>query len=181
MPLRRLPGYEENKPIVMVEKSTTMQAKAIYRTLQELGVSYVKSSMTLGGHPDVSERVRMPGESLSDVSANCIDGVVMYASLFENLGMDPVIVLIPGHAYVGLRLSPKMNDYLYIETSLTGRATFEAAVQAAQIGLDRTQQKDIIRVYIKEARVNGILPMPGSGVSAKSVTAQQLPLRTSAK
>lgn len=174
MPHRRMPGYEEKKPIALVEKSTTMQAKAIYRALQERGVSYVKSSMTLGGHQDMSERVRMPGESLSDASANCIDGVVMYASLFENLGMDPVIVLVSGHAYVGVRLSPKMNDFLYIETSLTGRATFEAAVEAAQSGLEKVAAKDVIRVSVVDARVNGIFPMPGQSAQ---VLAQQVSKR----
>ena len=162
MPRRRLPGYEQNLPTSLVEKSTRLQAKAIYRALQERGVSYVKSSMTFGANQDISERVRMPGESLNSVSANCIDGVVMYASLFENLGLQSDVLLVPGHAYVAVRLSPKTNKYLLLETSLTGRATFESAVQAAEQGFAKVSPGEVIRVTIDSARMNGIYPMPAS-------------------
>lgn len=156
---RRLPGYETNNPIVQ-ERSTLMQARAIYRALQEHGVSYVKSSMTLGRHEEVSERVRMPAESLQQVSANCIDGAVMYAAIFENLGMDPAIILVPGHAYVGVRVAPDSKKYLYIETSLTGRTSFDVAVASAQRGLGKFTNAQVIRVNIRQARLDGIFPMP---------------------
>ena len=103
---RRLPGYETWKPAQEQQQSTTEQARAIYRALQQRGLSYVKSSITFGERTDISERIRMPHESLRQESANCIDGVVMYASMFENLAMDPVVVLIPGHALVGVRMMP---------------------------------------------------------------------------
>jgi hypothetical protein len=104
----------------------------------------------------------MPSESLRDASANCIDGVVLYAALFENLGLEPVIALVPGHAYVGVRLSSEGNHYLYIETSLTGRTPFESAVQAAEKRIATFAAKDIIRVSVPEARRQGIFPLPNS-------------------
>jgi hypothetical protein len=159
-PRRRLPGYERDKTAALQERGTYLQAKAIYRALQQKGISYVKSSLTFGGHQDVSERVRMPFESLHQESANCIDGAVMYASLFENLGMDPVVLLVPGHAYVGVRVSREREKYLFIETSLTGRGTFAAAVQSAERGLAKYSANQVIRVPIHEARVAGIYPMP---------------------
>ena len=159
-PNQRLPGYEEWKNTELQSRSTYLQAKAIYQALQKKGVSYVKSSATLGRNADVSERVRLPRESLRRVSANCIDGAVMFASLFENLGMDTTIVLVPGHAYVGLRLADSSNQYLYIETLLTGRATFEAAVQSAGRGLAQVNPKEITRIAIVQARRAGIYPMP---------------------
>ena len=62
MPGRRLPGYEPWKNTAAQVHSTYEQARAIYRALQEHGVSYVKSSKTFGQHLDVSERVRFPRE-----------------------------------------------------------------------------------------------------------------------
>jgi hypothetical protein len=160
MPGRRLPGYEPWKTADQQRESTTVQARAIYRALQEKGVSYVKSSITFGGHGAVSERVRMPYESLERASANCIDGVVMFASLFENLGMDAVVVLVPGHAYIAVRSSQGSDKYLYIDTSLTGRATFETAVQTAEQGMARTSPRDITRIPVADSRSAGIYPMP---------------------
>ncbi len=160
MPGRRLPGYEDGKSEAVQEQETIQQARAIYRALQQRGVSYVKSSLTFGGNRGWSERVRYPRESLHSKSANCIDGALMYASLFENLDMDPVVVLIPGHAYVGVRLTRHSSKYLYVETSLTGRTDFETAAQSAERRLARTPRADITFIPIHDARQAGIYPMP---------------------
>jgi hypothetical protein len=169
-PGRRLPGYMEGENPAQQALSTYVQAQAIYRALQVMGVSYVKSSMTFGRNTDVSERVRMPRESLRQISANCIDGAVMYASLFENLGMEPEIVLVPRHAYIGVRLSPNSRKYLFIETALTGRATFQRAVQAAQAGMKRYGPAQVVRIPIAEAREVGIYPMPLAVQTAQGST-----------
>jgi len=161
MPGRRLPGYENWKSPAQQAESTRAQARAIYRALQKKGVSYVKSSITFGRHTATSERVRMPWESLRQVSANCIDGAVMYASLFENLGMDPVVILVPGHAYVGVRTSEEGRDFLYLDAAVIGRASFETSVDTAEQGMARLKPAQITRIAISEARSAGIFPMPG--------------------
>ena len=160
VPARRLPGYEDWKDAAGQEKSTETQARAIYAAVKEHGVSYVKSSMTLGAHEDVSQRVRMPRESLLDNSANCIDGVVAFASLFENLGMDPEVVLVPGHAYIGVRLSQNADRYLFIDVAQVARIDFDAAVRSADTGLAKYGPKEITRIPIDNARRAGIYPMP---------------------
>lgn len=175
MPGRRLPGYETWRVPGLQEKSTYAQAKAIYRALRRKGLSYVKSSTTLGSHvnADISERVRMPRESLRHISANCIDGVVLYASLFENLGMDPVIVLVPGHAYVGVRVAQGSDKYLYIETAVTGRATFETSVRSAVAGMAKFGEAQTIRIPIDEARQAGIYPMPDQTRTDQSASSEK--------
>lgn len=95
----------------------------------------------------------------------------MFASLFENLGMKPVVVLVPGHAYVGVRESEDSDDYLYIETAITGRgATFENAVRAAERGIAKHDDKDVRRIRIALARDSGIYPMPGPGHDSRHLT-----------
>lgn len=171
-PRRRLPGYEEWKDEEGQRQETEAQARAIYRAVQESGVSYVKSSLTFGQNTNVSERIRMPRESLRDGSANCIDGVVLYAALFENLGMEPAVVLVPGHAYVGVRLAQDSGQFLYFDTALTGRADFDAAVRAAQRGLENTPQSEINAIRLTDARRAGIFPLPlEDSVPATSVNA----------
>jgi hypothetical protein len=158
MPGRRLPGYEEWKSPADQERSTFLQARAIYRALGKVGISYVKSSTTFGSN-EMTQRIRMPRESLQQISANCIDGAVMYASMFENLGMDTQVVLIPGHAYVGVRSSQSGSKYLYFDTVLTSREDFELAVQAADKGLRDLSSGQIIRIEISDSRRAGIFPM----------------------
>jgi hypothetical protein len=164
MPGRRMPGYEEWKNAAAQTNSTYLQSKAIYEALHQMGVSYVKSSLTFGNNTDITERIRLPRETLRRTSANCIDGAVMYAAAFENLGMDPIIVLVPGHAYVGVRESVRSTNYLYIETSLTGRASFENSVLSASRSVSKVPNNKVLRVGIAQARAQGIYPMPLPGM-----------------
>ena len=156
----RLPGYEDWKSQDEQELATYRQAKAIYTAVQKSGFSYVKSSLTLGDHRGVSERVRMPRVSLSQSSANCIDAAVMYASLFENLGMDATVVLVPGHAYVGVRVAEGSPKFLMIDVALTGRTNFTEAVASAEAGLARHAPSAVTQVIVPQARSAGIYPMP---------------------
>jgi hypothetical protein len=116
--------------------------------------------MTFGGSADVTQRIRMPRESLSQNSANCIDGAVTFASMFENLGMDPIVVLVPGHAYVGVRVAQGSARYLFIDTAQVARMNFDAAVRSAETGLSKYGASDITRIPIDQARGAGIYPMP---------------------
>lgn len=160
VPDHRLPGYENWKNAAQQEQETYREAQAIFISLKRLGLSYVKSSVTLGDHQDLSERVRMPRVSLGHNSANCIDAAVMYASLFENLGMDATVTIVPGHAYAGVRVARDSQKFLFIDVALTGRSTFEAAVASAQRGLARQNASSVTRVLIQQARDSGIYPLP---------------------
>jgi len=159
-PDHRLPGYEDWKTPAAQEKETLIEARAIYTALQGRGLSYVKSSTSLGDHQDLSERVRMPRVSLRDTSANCIDAAVMYASLFENLGLDAEVIIVPGHAYAGVRVAAASPKFLVIDVALTGRAKFDAAVASAQAGLAKHKPSSVTRVVVTNARTAGIYPMP---------------------
>lgn len=125
---RHLIGYQIDDDALQ-SKETTAEARAIFMALREYGISYVNSplSFSVGS----TQRVRTPYESIRDRSANCIDGAVLFASLFENLGMEPLIILGPGHALVGLRLSPNSTQALFIETTLVG-STKEAVVEETE-------------------------------------------------
>ncbi|PYY03787.1 MAG: hypothetical protein DMG64_06700 [Acidobacteria bacterium] len=160
MPGRRLPGYEDWKDAAGQERETRLEARAIYTALQRQRLSYVKSSLTFGANTAVSERIRTPRESIAASSANCIDAAVLFASAFENLGMEPVIVLVPGHAYVGVKSAENSDKKLFIDVALTGRFPFEGAVRSAERGLARFSETQITQIAISDARRAGIYPIP---------------------
>jgi hypothetical protein len=84
----------------------------------------------------------------------------MYASLFENLGMDAKVIIVPGHAFVGVRVATGSPKFLLIDGALTGRVSFEAAVASAENGMARRTPASTIEIMIPEARSAGIYPMP---------------------
>jgi hypothetical protein len=102
----------------------------------------------------------MPHASLEQNSANCIDAAVMYASLFENLAMEPMIIVVPGHAYVAVKVAEGSDKLLYIDVALTGRTTFELAVSSARSGMEKNDISSVTQVNVMDARSVGIYPMP---------------------
>jgi hypothetical protein len=74
--------------------------------------------------------------------------------------MDAKVIIVPGHAYVGVRVAAKSPKFLLIDVALTGRVPFEAAVASAEKGMARQQPSSVIQVVIPEARSAGIYPMP---------------------
>ena len=147
------------------------ELKAIFNAVRNAKVSYVNSSMSFG-QVGFTQRVRTPKESILQRSANCIDGVVLFASLFENIGLEPLIVLLPGHAIIGVRVAPNSREAWFIETTLVGRnimesiltlqTTFEAAVEQGTKVYTEFVQSDPSNVHIldiKQLREQGIYPL----------------------
>jgi hypothetical protein len=135
------------------------EARGVFEAMKHLGISYVASTSTYGKFTSHAERVRLPHETLSLNSADCLDLSVAFASAMENLGLEPVIVLVPGHAFAGVRLAPGSSGILYLDLTVMPDGTFEAATQRAHNWLQKTPQAQINLIDIAAARSRQIYPM----------------------
>jgi hypothetical protein len=160
----RLAGYElpNGGPATAVAAQVQDEARGVFMAMEHLGLSYVDSIYTYGNFASKAERVRLPSETLSLDGANCIDISVAFASAMENLGMEPVIVLVPGHAFAGVRLGHGSSQILYLDLTVAPDGTFEAAVQRAQGWLQKIPKAKINVIDISSARLHQIYPMPQS-------------------
>ena len=76
--------------------------------------------------------------------------------------MEPVIVVMPGHAFSGVRLGHgSSQDPLTWILTVMPDGTFDAAVRRAQDWLRKTQKAQIDVIDIATARLHQIYPMPG--------------------
>ncbi len=109
------------------------------------------------------QSIRLPREVVTGKTGLCIELSLLYASILMNAGLDPIIYLIPGHAYPGF----KMNGNYYAieatgiggegmanERNPTGRMTTQQAyetgmkeigefIKGAQSGDDRYKIIDV--------------------------------------
>jgi hypothetical protein len=134
-PEQQIVGYQGASSSGTAVAIVREQARAIFQALKEdAGLAYINSTLTLGAQEgQVTQRVRLPTESLSTgSSANCIDGTVLFASLLELASIDPLIVLVPGHAFVGWRVWRNADRFEFLETTMIASDDFETAQQAAQ-------------------------------------------------
>lgn len=118
----------------------TLQVKALYDYLNDKsGISYVNQpfcyDFNIGG-----QRVLEPERVVRAKTGNCIDLTVLFASLMEGLGLNPLILLMPNHAFLGWGNKYKTSEMGFLETTILGsinnqsgkKYTFEEASQIAE-------------------------------------------------
>lgn len=125
-------------------------ADAIWAALVSHAISYVlppKSFERFG------QQIRGPSEILSRKVGTCLDLTLLYASCLEQAGLNPILVLTEGHAFVGiwlldedfsscviddpqmLRKRVQLDEMVLVETTLlTGSnpGRFKQAVEAGR-------------------------------------------------
>jgi len=100
------------------------QVEAIFKALKKRGMSYVNGEISF---PVGSQRIRLPEDALREESANCIDGSVLMASALEAIDLEPLLVIIPHHCFLGWKIMPGSKDCEFLETTMIGTKSFEEA------------------------------------------------------
>lgn len=174
VPSGRLPGYNQpHRAPAALPGQVRMQARAIFDALRQSGISYVTSIYTFGNFKSDAQRIRLPRETLQLSSANCIDVTVAFASALENLGLRPLVVIIPGHAFVGVKLAPDSAEVLYLDLTVLPKGTFEQAIARAARFMRKTPPAQVLTVDVSAARLLGIYPMPGTASAVPPVDVAQ--------
>ncbi len=95
----------------------------------------------------MSQHVRLIEQSINNSQANCVDGSVLFASLLRKVGIEPFLILVPGHCYVGFYADEKKDRLLAIETTMLG-TTFEEGQEVPTIDiLDNAVSEDLRDEY----------------------------------
>ena len=113
-------GYQANDPADVVK-----QVFAIWTAVQKHGLKYSSVTEVPGGSSLVnSQFVRFLDQSVTNTQANCVDGSVLFASLLRKVGIDPFLVAVPGHMYVGFYLDQNDDEeerqFVGLETTVIG-------------------------------------------------------------
>jgi hypothetical protein len=112
------PGYQVGEDAGVVK-----QVFAIWSALQKRGIKYSSTTATPGGSEVVnSQYVRFVDQSLANTQANCVDGSVLLASVLRKVSINPFLVTVPGHMYLGFYLAPDKTQFVGLETTAIGVA-----------------------------------------------------------
>lgn len=146
-PLNGFVGYQEPRFIAggkaetggkSREEVTRLQVKAIYDALKAKGIKYVDQSLQ---YPENDrQRVLMPEQVLEGKAANCIDGSVLLSSLLLRAGINPLIIITPGHAFIGWETWEGSRRYEVLETTRLGYEDFD---KAEAVGLEHAERAGI--------------------------------------
>lgn len=114
--VNRFLGYQSSKADY-VDK----QVYALWNVLQKRHFRYSSTSYSsLSSNVVFSQRVRTFDDALKSSQINCVDGSVLFASLLRAINIDPVLVRIPGHMFVGYYTDHSHKDITFLETTMIG-------------------------------------------------------------
>lgn len=155
-----------------------LQIAAVFAAIHQLGIVY---RSVPASYEDVGQRITMPDQVIATKIGNCIELTLLMASVLEAIGINCVVILQKGHAYLGVWLvddcyscsicddasyiekkcSRGIDEMLVVECTQVAQetASFEAAVKIAERNLADHSVFEMF-IDIKRSRLERIFPLP---------------------
>ncbi|MFZ5697796.1 MAG: DUF3320 domain-containing protein [Pseudomonadota bacterium] len=160
-------------------QAVVRQISAIYSAIEALGIHYSNPPASFTG---TGQKIRLPDRILEDKLATCLDLALLFVSCLEQAGLNPLILLEEGHAWVGcwlvdttfgsstnddrqaMRKRIDAGEMIVLEsTSITShmRAGFSLAVKkgAERLGDEHAKKFDLAIDVGRSRRGQKILPL----------------------
>lgn len=169
-------------------------AAATYSAVCGLRLSY---AIPPASFEERGQKVRTPSQILAGGVATCLDMALLFAAAVEQAGLNPILVLVEGHAFCGVWLQPQqfaqvlvddsstvrkrvdLNELVVFETTFATQAQSPAFGQAIKDATRRLadDKKFVAAVDVRRARMQKLRPMSVSaGVAESSVGASETQL-----
>ena len=157
--------------------SVIAQLKAVWDALLEKDIHYIVSSASF---IKSGQRIRLAKQIFNDKLACCLDTTLLFSALAEQAGLDTLLMLEEGHAYLGVWLNETPNadliiddiqilrkrydlgEIVFLETTLlTQQAKFSSALEKAKqyIKNEERQNKFYLAIDVRQSRLRGIKPI----------------------
>lgn len=155
------------------------QIGAIYAAIKNLNIIYQTVPASFGGQ---GQRIRLADQVLAQKLGNCLDLSLLFASALENIGLNPILVLIEGHAFVGCwliedtfpdsvnddpslltkRMASGIHEILMLEATCLcegNPASFDSAIERSRAHFLDLRKFNYF-IDVKRSRFSGIYPLP---------------------
>lgn len=167
-----LSGYQRRNPA-----RVRAIVEAIYRAVGDCAIGYINPPASF---ETTGQRVRLPDQLLERKLGTCLDLTLLLAGLFEQAGLNPLIVMVKGHALVAvwlgdewfpepavaeplrLRKRVQLGEVLALETTLLTQSPAAPLEQAEREAARRLEDVDAFHyaVDVRSARSRAIRPLP---------------------
>ncbi len=129
---------------------------AIWLTLSNYGINY---ALPARGEIDIEEgvhqKVRTPSQIMQGGCATCLDTTMLMAAVIAQAGFNPLIIHIPGHAFVGVLLKDECLKSPIVESSATLRNLVELGEMLVLETTMLTRSENGLRCSFDSARLRG--------------------------
>lgn len=161
----------EAAAVVRTDEEAVRFLMGIYEATRKAGMVYSGTSgipRDLGDVTSLIQHIRLPREVVVGNTGLCIELSTLYASVLSCAGLSPVIFLIPGHAYPGIKING--NYYAIEATGIGGEGlgnimqvdkAFETGMKELKEFIQKMQEGDprYMFVDVNELFANGVNPV----------------------
>ncbi|MBP5321995.1 MAG: DUF3320 domain-containing protein, partial [Kiritimatiellae bacterium] len=149
---------------------------AIYHAIHTWDIHYANPPASFGG---LGQRIRFADSICRYKLATCLDLTLLFASMMEQCGLHPVILLMANHAYIGchlirqhfqtvpmddlqaIRKRVDLDEFLVLETTcVTENLSLADAEKRAKNDNLHQDAAFVCAIDIARARDSGIRPLP---------------------
>ena len=169
-----LEGYQCQDP-----NRVKKMAAAAYAAIQERNITYANPPSSF---EEMGQRVRLCDTVMDQRLGTCMDMTLLYVSVLEAIGLNPVLVLISGHIFAGVwlvdqsfadplvddpsqlekRMANGINEFIVVEcTAMCSGKThsFETAIKIAKNHV-AAYSEFLFAIDVLRARRSGVRPLP---------------------
>ncbi|CAA7603104.1 Restriction endonuclease type II-like [Acididesulfobacillus acetoxydans] len=169
-----LDGYLSKDP-----SRVKLQVAAIYAAVQAENIIYCVPPASFERQ---GQRIRLCDTVLAQKLGTCLDLTLLYASCLEAIGLNPLIVILEGHAFVAAwlvddcfpeavqddpslltkRLADGINQICVVETTACTEGKTIGYMEAQRLGVAHLSgdKEFVCLIDIKRTRAGGIRPLP---------------------
>ncbi len=173
--VQKAQGYLQNQPapvpvgMVGYKGASALQVRdevdALYDALRlSYHIKYVQESVPYSGGNDSNaiENIKLPKEVLRQHSGMCIELTTLLAAAVESIGLHPEIVIVPGHAFLGVAVTEDNTNMQYWDAvdlnNNVGADSANIATNTSYLNYS-TKHAIVDTILISNARAFGIGPM----------------------
>lgn len=99
-----LAGYQFGDPTMV-----RYQVAAVFEALRSEGLVYTNPPTSFEAR---GQRIRMVDKVLNEKLGTCMDLTLLYASCIESIGLNPILILVKGHIFLGVWLNDTFSSQL---------------------------------------------------------------------
>ncbi|QWF70082.1 DUF4011 domain-containing protein [Methylomonas paludis] len=156
------------------------QVSSIYCAIGAINIHYTAPPASFGTD---GQKIRTPDRILSGGVATCMDLAMLLTSCLEQAGLNPIILVKNGHAWVGcwlintsfptsvfddaqaIRKRVTSGELIVFETTTLTHRPIGSLRGACDLGLSHLQDEAefLFAIDVRRARIEQVLPLPSRG------------------